>query len=69
MVEAVAAILVKKKKIIEKLKKAGALSPNTAITAEKAGVYEGFILKDLIREGKMKKTADGRYYVPNEAEK
>jgi len=63
MVEAVAAILVKKKKIIEKLKRAGAFSPETAVTAEKAGVYEGYILKDLIKKRKIKKTNNGCYYV------
>jgi len=69
MVEAVVAIMVKKKKIIEKLEKAGAFSPDTAVTAEKAGVYEGHILKDLIKQEKIKRTEDGRYYVTRKDEK
>jgi hypothetical protein len=63
MVEAVAAILVKRKKMIEKLRKVGASSPETAVAAEKAGIYEGYILNDLIKQGKVRKTEDNRYYV------
>jgi hypothetical protein len=63
MAEAVAAILVKRKRIIEKLRKVGALSCETAVAAEKAGIYEGYILKDLIKQGKVKKTEDNHYYV------
>jgi hypothetical protein len=63
MAEAVAAILVKRKRMIEKLRKVGALSCETAASAEKADIYEGYILKDLIKQGKVKKTEDNRYYV------
>lgn len=63
MAEAVAAILVKRKRIMEKLREVGALSGETAVAAEKAGISEGYILKDLIKQGKVEATPDGRYYV------
>ena len=45
---------------------AGAVSPETAVSAEKAGIKKDWILKDLLWFGDVKKTDDGRYYVPCE---
>jgi NADH/NAD ratio-sensing transcriptional regulator Rex len=51
------------KKCLKKLKAASANSPETAVSAEKAGIEEDWILKDLLWFGDIKRTEDGRYYV------
>ena len=55
--------IVKEREILRKFKKAGAISPETAVTAKEADVYEGYYLSDLVRWGRIKKTSDNRYYV------
>lgn len=57
------------KKNLEKLKKAGAFSPETAVTAEEAGVTSSYMLKDLIRWENVKVTEDGRYYIERKDKK
>jgi hypothetical protein len=60
-----------KKRCLKKYKKANAFSPETAITPEKAGIawHEKNALKTLVKKGKIKKTEDGRYYLPWENKK
>lgn len=55
-----------KERCLKKYKKSKAFSPETAITPEKAGIawHEKNALKTLVRKGKIKKTDDGRYYLP-----
>jgi len=55
---------------LNKLKKAGAFSPETAVTPEKAGFHSDDLaawaratLRSLVKKGKVKMTEDGRYYI------
>ena len=50
-------------KCLKKPKMAGAVSPETAVSAKKAGIEEDWILKDLLWFGDIKRTKDGRYFV------
>jgi len=54
-----------KKRCIKKYKKAKAFSPETAMTLQEAGIawHEKKAVKPLVREGKLKKTEDGRFYL------
>jgi hypothetical protein len=54
--------IVKQREILRKLKEAGAISPETAVTAKGADVYEGYFLSELVRWGRITKTSDSRYY-------
>jgi hypothetical protein len=51
-------------KSFKKLKEAGAFSPETAVTPEQVGVTSKYMLNDLIRYKNVKRTEEGRYYVP-----
>ena len=59
--------LIRRNRIIYKLKKCGAVSPETAKTLEEAGVINpnGFrvITERLIKHGTIHITPDGRYYI------
>lgn len=50
-------------KYLKKLKMAGAVSPETAVSAKKTGIEENWIFKDLLWFRDIKRTEDGRYYV------
>lgn len=53
-------------KICRKIAAAGALSPETAVKLEEAGItseWEKRAAKRLVKEGKLRVTEDGRYYV------
>jgi len=66
-----------KRSCLKKLKEVGAVSPESAVTAEEAGILPkdkgeiGFrrlfhrALKALVKQGKIE-VADGRYYIQNE---
>ena len=54
-----------KKRCMKKYKKAKAFSPETAMTPQEAGIawHEKKAIKPLVREGKLKQTEDGRFYL------
>jgi hypothetical protein len=54
-----------RRRCIEKLKEAKALSPETAVAMDKLKLdwLEKRHFKRLAQEGKIKKTEDGRYYM------
>jgi hypothetical protein len=55
-----------KKNIEKKIRRKGAVSVETAITPEEAGITskrELGWLNRLVKEGKIKETSDGRYYI------
>jgi len=61
------ALLMRRKKIIEGLKRAGAVSPETAIEFEKIGLifpetFESYTER-LVSNGIIKRTDNGRYYL------
>ena len=53
-------------RILRKIAQVGALSPETAIKPEEAGITDDWdkrALKRLVKEGKLGVTEDGRYYI------
>lgn len=58
--------LIRRKRIVEKLLMAGAVTPETAKTPEEAGVFQGagFIISRLAAHGRLIKVEKNRYYVP-----
>jgi hypothetical protein len=53
-------------RILRKIAMAGALSPETAVKPEDAGItsdWDKTALRGLVRKGKLAVTEDGRYYV------
>lgn len=67
---AAAGILIwQENQVIKKLRSANAFSSNTAVKPEIVGIRsyaEKSALKRLVKRGKVKKTDDGRFYVPCE---
>lgn len=63
-----AAIAMRRKKIVEQLKKCGAVSEETAVTLADAGIFNpnAFhgIADRLVAEKLIRATSDGRYYIP-----
>jgi hypothetical protein len=59
-------LIVYSRRLSEKLRKAGAVSKETAKTIEELGLSgrEKRTLKRNVWIGKIKETEDGRYYVP-----
>lgn len=59
--------LIRRNTIVNKLRKCGAVSPETAKTFVEAGVINpnGFnrITEVMLKKGTIKKTADGKYYI------
>ena len=61
-------VLIRRNRIVDKLKKAGAFTPQTAVDLEKARVaksdrsYPG-LLKMMLREKDIQETEDGKYYL------
>ena len=60
-------LLVRRKKIMKGLERAGAVSPETAIPFEEIGLifpqtFSGYTER-LVAKGDIKRTHDGRYYV------
>jgi hypothetical protein len=54
------------KRIQEKIRIARAVSPETAVKPEEAGITDGWdkkALRRLVKEGKLGTTEDGRYYI------
>lgn len=52
-----------RRRAIKKVKEAGAISEETAKTSKELGIGES-TLQYLVRVKDVKKTEDGRYYVP-----
>jgi len=50
-------------KMLEKLKKARALSPDTAVALEEVEIKRNPIFDMLVKQNKVKRTENGRYYV------
>lgn len=53
-------------RVLRRMATAGALSPETAVKPEDAGITDDWdkrVLKRLVKEGKLAVTEDGRYYV------
>ena len=70
--EVVAALLGDERHCLERLKKANATSAENAVKPEEAeisGMSLERALQRLIKRGRVKKTRDGRYYVPCEDKK
>lgn len=57
-----------RRRTIKKIKEAGAISEETAKTSKELGIGES-TLRYLVSVKDVKKTEDGRYYVPREDEK
>lgn len=58
--------------VVKKLRSVNAFSSDTAVKPEIAGIRsyaEKSALKRLVKRGKVKKTENGRYYLPCEDEK
>ena len=62
-------IRLRQRPMLDKLKQAGACSPETAVTLEKAGIKRSPIFNMLLKQNRVKSTEDGRYYVNCKAEK
>jgi hypothetical protein len=57
-----------KRYCLKKLKKAGAFSPEKAVTLEQAKIdgsdpFDRNMLRRLVKSGKVKTTEDGRFYI------
>ncbi len=49
---------------IEEIQKAGACSPETAVTLEKLRIKQNLMIFDmLVKQKNVKSTEDGRYYI------
>ncbi len=64
-------VLIKRARILDKLKKAGAVSPQAAITLEEAGVAKGDrgypgLVKMMLREKDIAEAGPGLFYVREE---
>ena len=61
------ALLLRRKKIINGLERAGAVSPETAITFEEIGLIFPETFKSyterLVDQGIIKRTEEGKYYI------
>ena len=56
-------IRLRQRQMLEKLKQAGACSPETAVTLEKVGIKRSPIFDMLVKQDRVKSTGDGRYYI------
>jgi hypothetical protein len=56
----------RKKQLLEKLEKLDAIDIESAVHVEKICEYwyDKYRIEDLIKKGKIRKTADGRLYLP-----
>jgi hypothetical protein len=58
-----AVIPIKIRKIIERFKQHGALTPDSALPLDKIGVSKRLVLRRLIRHGVIIETAPDKYYL------